>query len=296
MSLKKLFVGSVVLGVFSGCLVSAGQKVVITGELKKWHTVTVTFDGPATSENAVPNPFLYYRLDVTFTNGDSTYTIPGFYAADGDAANTSAAEGNKWRVRFTPDKVGRWTYKVSFRKGENVAISDLPEAGEPAVFDGAYGTFETGPTDKTGQDFRGKGKLGYVGQHYLRFAETGQYFIKGGADSPENFLAYFEFDSTFDTAGRKREGEADSDEKFLHRYEPHARDWRAGDPVWKDGKGKNIIGALNYLAGKGMNSVYFITYNIDGGDGRDVWPWTGPDEKLRFDCSKLDQWEIVFSH
>ncbi|HUV40617.1 MAG TPA: hypothetical protein VMW23_02360, partial [Sedimentisphaerales bacterium] len=42
--------------------------------------------------------------------------------------------------------------------------------------------------------------------------------------------------------------------------------------------------------------VYFITYNIDGGDGRDVWPWTGPDEKLRFDCSKLDQWEIVFSH
>jgi hypothetical protein len=45
-----------------------------------------------------------------------------------------------------------------------------------------------------------------------------------------------------------------------------------------------------------MNSVYFLTYNIDGGDGKDVWPWTSPQGKLRFDCSKLDQWEVVFSH
>ena len=32
------------------------------------------------------------------------------------------------------------------------------------------------------------------------------------------------------------------------------------------------------------------------GDGEDVWPWTDYDERYRFDCSKLDQWEIVFSH
>jgi hypothetical protein len=32
------------------------------------------------------------------------------------------------------------------------------------------------------------------------------------------------------------------------------------------------------------------------GDGEDVWPWINEDEILRFDCSKLDQWEIVFSH
>ena len=63
-----------------------------------------------------------------------------------------------------------------------------------------------------------------------------------------------------------------------------------------NGKGKGIIGAINYLAGQGMNSVYFIPYNIDGGDGKDVWPWTSPKERSRFDCSKLDQWEIVFEH
>jgi len=45
-----------------------------------------------------------------------------------------------------------------------------------------------------------------------------------------------------------------------------------------------------------MNSVYFIPYNIDGGDGKDVWPWTSPKAKYRFDCSKLDQWEMVFTH
>jgi hypothetical protein len=44
-----------------------------------------------------------------------------------------------------------------------------------------------------------------------------------------------------------------------------------------------------------MNSVYFLTMNVNG-DGKDVWPWTSERERLRFDCSKLDQWEIVFEH
>ena len=52
---------------------------------------------------------------------------------------------------------------------------------------------------------------------------------------------------------------------------------------------------MNYLSGKGMNSVYFLTMNVTG-DGDDVWPWTAKEERMRFDCSKLDQWEIVFSH
>jgi len=273
----------------------AKEQVTITGELKKWHNVTLTFDGPKTSEDAMPNPFLDYRLNVFFTKGDKCYIIPGYYAADGNAGQSSATGGNKWRVHFSPDDSGRWTYIVSFRVGPNIAISPDAGLGSPVSFDGLTGTIDIAATDKRGRDFRGKGMLKYVGERYLRFAETAEYFIKGGADSPENFLAYFEFDGTFDTAGLEREGEAKG-EKFLHRYLTHEKDWRPGDPTWKDGKGKNIIGALNYLASKGMNSVYFVTYNVDGGDGKDVWPWIRPDEKLRFDCSKLDQWEIVFSH
>jgi len=44
-----------------------------------------------------------------------------------------------------------------------------------------------------------------------------------------------------------------------------------------------------------VNSVSFLTYNVDGGDGRDTWMWTAPDERWRFDVSKLEQWEIAGS-
>ncbi|HEX7900037.1 MAG TPA: DUF5060 domain-containing protein [Planctomycetota bacterium] len=251
----------------------------VSGETKAWHRVTVTFDGPSTSEGATPNPFRDYRLDVTFSKGSRSIRVPGFYAADGNAAESSAASGNKWRVRFCPDEEGTWTYAASFRTGTDIAASTDPAAGSGTSFNGAAGSFTVAATDKGGRDHRGKGRLRYVGRHQLQFARTGEFFLKGGADSPENLLAYADFDGT----------------PAKHAYAPHAGDWRTGDPVWKGSKGKNLIGALNYLSGKGMNSVYFLTMNVQG-DGRDVWPWTSDTERYRFDVSKLDQWEIVFSH
>ena len=53
------------------------------------------------------------------------------------------------------------------------------------------------------------------------------------------------------------------------------RTGRAGDPTWKDGKGKGLIGAVNYLASKGVNSISFLPYNA-GGDGDNVWPFVEP--------------------
>lgn len=278
------------------CVAALDGKVQIAGELKKWHKVTLTFDGPQTSETASPNPFLNCRMSVTFSHARSgrTYTVPGFFAADGNAAETSAAAGNKWRAHFLPGEEGEWRFTAHFRTGENVATDSSDGSGKPAAFDGERGQFQIRATDKQGADFRRKGLLQYVHKHHLRFAETGEYYLKGGADSPENFLAYADFDGTYD---------ADSDSgsykkvgPFIHKYEPHVKDWRAGDPTWKGAKGKGIVGALNYLAAKSVNSVYFLTYNIDGGDGRDTWMWTDPKTRDRFDVSKLDQWEIVFNH
>jgi len=270
--------------------------VKISGERKLWHRLTLTFDGPKAAEDGVPNPFRDFRLTVTFTHASGKqHSVPGFFAADGRAAETSARSGNQWRVHFTPDEVGAWRFRVSFRTGPDVALTLDPQAGTPLPPDGLTGTFQIGPTDKAPPDFRAKGLLRYTGEHYLRHAGSGERFLKGGADSPENFLAYFEFDDTFDTDSAPNEGPS-ARQPFLHRYEPHARDWRRGDPVWKGSRGRNIIGALNYLASKGMNSVYFITYNLDGGDGKDVWMWITPQSRDRYDTSKLDQWEIVFSH
>ena len=61
------------------------------------------------------------------------------------------------------------------------------------------------------------------------------------------------------------------------------------------GKGKGLIGALDYLADRDVNAFSFLTYNA-GGDGDNVWPFVGRDDKLHYDCSKLDQWQIVFDH
>ncbi|MEM6831490.1 MAG: hypothetical protein AAF551_13350, partial [Bacteroidota bacterium] len=63
----------------------------------------------------------------------------------------------------------------------------------------------------------------------------------------------------------------------------------------KNGKGKNMLGAINYLSQQGVNSQYVILTTLKG-DGNDSWPWTDPEDFTRFDCSKLDQWNKVFSY
>ncbi|MCH9022626.1 MAG: DUF5060 domain-containing protein [Planctomycetes bacterium] len=260
----------------------------ISGELKTWHKVTLVFEGPETGETAHPNVFLDYRLNVRFSHGKKVYVVPGYYAADGNAANTSADAGNKWQVHFAPDETGVWKYEVSFRQGTHIAVSDNPKAGISGGFmDGQTGDFRIAPSDKKGRDFRGKGRLNYVGKRYLRFAGTGEYFLKCGADAPENFLAYADFDGDFKTDGKK--------DHFIKDWAPHIGDWKPGDPTWQNGKGKGMIGALNYLSSKGMNVFSFLTLNIEG-DDQNVFPYTTYDERDRFDVSRLDQWEIVFEH
>lgn len=266
----------------------SAHSVVVSGELKQWHKVTLTFDGPESSESAEPNPFLDYRLQVDFTKDNKTYIVPGYYAADGDAANSSADSGNKWRVHFAPDETGVWNYTVSFRKGDFVAVDEGVNPGDSAGFmDGETGILEIKPSDKSGRDFRAHGRLQYVGERYLRFAGTNEYFLKAGADAPENLLAYADFDGDFKTDGIR--------DKHIKTWEPHSKDWKPGDPTWKDGKGKGLIGAVNYLHSKGMNVFSFLTMNIEG-DDRNVFPYTTYQERLRMDVSKLDQWEIVLEH
>lgn len=258
----------------------------MSGELRQWHKVTLTFNGPQANEtDTTPNPFTDYRMTVTFTHesGAPRYDVPGYFAADGDAANTSAIGGNKWRVHLTPDKVGRWTFRVSFVSGPNVATTPAA-AGQPVVaLDGATGSFAVMASNKVAPDFRAEGRLEYVGKHYLRFAGSGEYFLKAGSDAPETLLAYEDFDNTRTL------------KTPLHKYAPHVQDWKTGDPSWKDGKGKGLIGAANYLSSKGADAMSFMPYNA-GGDGDNVWPFVERDDKFHYDVSKLDQWQIFFDH
>ena len=178
-SITLTIVGSLPTDVLS---VSAGPNGTVNGELKKWHKVTVGFTGPDTSESNDDNPFLNYRLNVVFGHPSSgtEYIVPGYYACDGDAANTGAASGKLWLVHFRPPMTGTWTYIARFHKGPQAAVNTT--VGEMTSFHGASGSFVVTATDKTGIDLRGKGLLEYVGEHHLRFAETGEYFLKAGAD------------------------------------------------------------------------------------------------------------------
>jgi PelA/Pel-15E family pectate lyase len=166
-----------------------------------------------------------------------------------------------------------------------------PEAGESLELTDLSGTFDVAARDPAAPGFLKWGLLGYAGGHYLRFAE-GPYWIRGGTDEPENLLAYAGFRNT----------------PPKHRYADHVVDWREGDPDWgegaaPDGRGRAIIGMVNYLAAQDVNSMYFLLMNV-GGDGKDVWPWAGkingkgsPDnDNLHFDTAKLRQWETVFAH
>jgi len=259
----------------------------------QWHTVTQIFEGPETGETADTNPFLDYRLIVDFTHKESNYSIRGFYAADGDAAESSAKSGNVWKVKFTPDKIGEWSYTASLHQGNDIAIDNDITKGEKVELTNSTGNFIVTRSDKDGVDFRAHGRL-IADDGYFRFADNGEYWLKSGTNSPENLLAYEGFDDTYRIAAEAEDGEAPPP-ATMHSYSPHIKDWKVGDPTWQGGKGKGLIGAQNYLASMGMNADYFLTMNILG-DGKDVWPYISPDDFTRFDVSKLAQWDIVFSH
>ncbi len=260
--------------------------VKIHGDLRQWHRVTLDLDGPFANEQDLrPNPFTDYALNVTFTHasGDPSYVVPGYFATDGDAAESGATSGTVWRAHLSPDKTGTWNYAVSFHRGPNAATY---HGGTPlAPYDGIQGSFQVAATNKKFPDFRARGRLTYDGTRYLKFAGDGTTFLKAGADAPETWLAYVDFDNTIGLKANVP----------LKTWSPHVGDWRRGDPTWHGDKGKGIIGSLNYLRAKGANAFSFLTYNA-GGDGDNVWPFVERDDKFHYDVSKLDQWEIVFAH
>jgi Domain of unknown function (DUF5060)/Putative collagen-binding domain of a collagenase len=258
----------------------------VSGELKLWHKVTLGFEGPPASEFGMTQPSSYekastfpdYRCDIilSHTTSSKSYTVPCYYAGNGDAANGAIENGNVWLGHHRPDETGVWNWTVEFKKGTNVAQNG---GGDTAgFFDGVTGSFDIDPSDKTGRDLRSKGRLQYVGEHYLKFAGTGEVFVKAGPDSPSNFLAYEEFDAT--AKGKD--------------YDVHKADYVPGQFTWNGNQGHGIIGALNYLASAGMN---VLTVNLISDDGK-VSPWSGKatERKTDFDISKLAQWEVVFDH
>ena len=93
------------------------------------------------------------------------------------------------------------------------------------------------------------------GGHYLTFA-SGDVWVKGGTNVPENLLGYSGFDNT--PSGR-------------HSYPSHAADWNPGDPDWNGGAGRAIVGLLNSLSTAGANSINGIPLTTSNNNNNRAW-------------------------
>ncbi len=158
-------------------------------------------------------------------------------------------------------------WKVRFSADEVGAWRYASRSAEP-LLDGRAGSFTVEPPAATAPLFYRWGRLERVGTaaDKVRYLKfrDGPHWLKAGCDDPENFLGKLK---NFDTPAKRR-------------------------------------AAIDYLAGKGINSFYVLTHNV-AGDDSDVWPWIGSDVKeakanggkdARFDVAKLGQWRSLFEH
>ncbi|MEK7408784.1 MAG: DUF5060 domain-containing protein [Acidobacteriota bacterium] len=209
--------------------------------MARWSKIELSFKGPKSLGRGDPNPFAI-RLDVIFAGPDGkSFKVPGFYDGDG----SGGLDGRIWKVRFAADRNGAWTYRT--------------ESSHPALA-GRSGAFRVTDPPPNAAEFYRKGRLEHVGERYLKLREGG-YWIKFGADEPENIL-----------------GKAFG-----------LNDWEA--------KKREI----DYLASKNINSVYVMTHNLEGDENDVwPWLGATPQEAKasqdRFDVARLDKWREFFEY
>lgn len=161
------------------------------------------------------------------------------------------------------------------------------------------------------------------GTHYLQHQGDGDYFVRGGPGVPENFLATADFDGWrrgFSDADDPNPGNDNPNNIARHQFAAHEDDFAGSNSdLWATDSenltdGQNILGAVDYLADQGQNTIYLLTNTI-GGDGKDVGPWVGNDiygvgtnknsisasglsndDFSTYDVSKLEQWERLFDY
>ncbi len=152
----------------------------------KWSSIEISFAGPHSRGRGEPNPFAI-ELDVVFTSPSGRrWVVPGFYDGDGRGGE----DGNVWKVRFSADELGAWTWAT--------------RCTHPKL-DKRSGTFVVTCVDDTARGFWKWGRLEAVGTtengiRYLKFRD-GPFWLKAGCDDPENFLGRYRH---YDTLAKRK--------------------------------------------------------------------------------------------
>jgi len=180
--------------------------------------------------------------------------------------------GTQYRVPGFYDGDGRGgidgdVWKVRFSADQTGRWKYVSSSDDPRLDEKAGEFMVTEPPEDAPAFYRW-GRLEYTGtaENNIRYLKfrDGPYWLKAGCDDPENFLGN---SSNYNTTAKRK-------------------------------------AAVDYLAARGINSIYIMTHNING-DDRDVWPWLGDTEgrakanggaDARFDVAKLAQWRELFEH
>lgn len=125
-----------------GCSIAFAQPGA-TPNIERWGIYELSLEGPAAG-----NPYLQAPLEAEFRNGSRTIRVPGFYDGDG-----------VYRIRFSPDRLGRWTY--------------LTRADQPALKD------RTGSFLCVEPSGRNHGPVRVVHTHYFEYADGTPFYLVG---------------------------------------------------------------------------------------------------------------------
>ncbi len=225
----------------STLILSCGREQETLPSFHRWGKIELIFTGPESRGMGEPNPFAI-PFDVLFTGPDGgNYLVPGFYDGDG----MGGMDGNVWKARFSADINGTWSFHT--------------QSPEP-LLNGLNGTIAVIDPPVDAPDLYRLGRLEYVGERYFKF-RNGGYWIKAGADEPENLLG-----GAF------------------------------GENDWEEKKRQ-----IDQLVSYRVNSVYVMTHNIDGDHQDVwPWAGATAEEAKqnadRFDVARLAQWRALFEH
>lgn len=254
--------------------------------------VAIDFEGPTLFRES-ENVFRNARFDLITTIDGNRLVVPGYWTGNafGDVSPTQV--GRYWRAHFAPPSDGVWDLDLRYCEGEGIAIQ-IEASLDPS--DCITQTRRVGTHSGNNFFYPNRNsplKSPAVIQDDSRYLMLdGKPFLKTGAGSPENILAYADFDGTYDAGGAEFPALGDDQ---LHKFTSHVKDARPDDPTWDGGMGTAILGLFNYYEDVGVNSQYLVGMNIHG-DGQDVSPWVSHDDPYVFDVSKLAQWQTVFEH
>ncbi len=123
---------------------ASAAPVTISGELKQWHKVTLTLDGPFAREpTAIAEPVPGLSDDggrSSHESGSPRYRVPGYFAADGNAARPPPTRGQVARAPL-PRQDGPLDLPRLVLAGKQAAVDDAAASlapGRPRRLDGLF--------------------------------------------------------------------------------------------------------------------------------------------------------------